>query len=147
MILSFTIWFNRLVKEMDEISGLGAAFPEINGESSTGSIYEIRRYKLKLGYDTVPNMLSIYKSGLPSKLTAEGTDPTTSLVTLLYSEVGLLNEVIEIWRHGGGTEAMNRSRNAARGAHEWRKAVGGIADLATEFASAIHKPTSFSPWK
>jgi hypothetical protein len=50
---------------------------------------------LKLGYDTVPKFLSLYKAGLPSKLKAHGTDQTTSLVTFLYSEVGQLNEVIK----------------------------------------------------
>jgi hypothetical protein len=108
-------------------------------------ILEIRRYNLKLGYDTVPKFLQLYGSGLPSKLNAEGTDPTTSLVTLLYSEVGRLNEVIEIWRHGNGTAAMEQSRAAARGAQEWRSAIANIADLAIEFRSTIHKPVAFSP--
>ncbi|KAL3914643.1 MAG: hypothetical protein SGILL_006021, partial [Bacillariaceae sp.] len=43
------------------------------------TILEIRRYYLKLGYDTVPNFLSLYGDGLPSKLSAQGTDPETSL--------------------------------------------------------------------
>jgi hypothetical protein len=108
-------------------------------------ILEIRRYNLKLGYDTVPKFLELYGSGLPSKLNAEGTDPTTSLITLLSSEVGRLNEVVEIWRHGNGTIAMEQSRVAARGAQEWRTAIASIADLAIEFRSTIHKPVSFSP--
>jgi hypothetical protein len=112
---------------------------------NTDCILEIRRYNLKLGYDTVPKFLELYGSGLPSKLNAEGTDPTTSLMTLLYSEVGRLNEVIEIWRHGNGTTAMEQSRVAARGAQEWRSAIASIADLAIEFRSTIHKPVSFSP--
>jgi hypothetical protein len=109
------------------------------------SILEIRRYKLKLGYDTVPKFLEFYGAGLPSKLNAAGTDPTTSLVTLMYTEVGRMNEVIEIWRHGNGTLAMEQSRVAARGAQEWRQAIASIADLAIEFTSTIHKPTGFSP--
>ena len=108
-------------------------------------ILEIRRYNLKLGYDTVPKFLELYGSGLPSKLNAEGTDPTTSLITLLSSEVGRLNEVVEIWKHGNGTTAMEQSRVAARGAQEWRSAIASIADLAIEFRSTIHKPVSFSP--
>uniref|UniRef100_A0A7S2U5K2 NIPSNAP domain-containing protein n=1 Tax=Attheya septentrionalis TaxID=420275 RepID=A0A7S2U5K2_9STRA len=108
-------------------------------------ILEIRRYQLKLGYDTVPKFLSLYGGGLTSKLAAPGTDPTTSLVTLLYTEVGSLNEVIEIWRHGDGTGAMERSRHAARNAPEWRSAIAEIADLAVSFTSTIHKPTTFSP--
>ena len=34
-------------------------------------------------------------------------DPNTSLCTVMYTEVGKLNEVIEIWRHScvGGMES------------------------------------------
>jgi hypothetical protein len=126
------------------VQGLANIPGELPGDNS---ILEIRRYKLKLGYDTVPKFLDLYGAGLPSKLNAVGTDPTTSLVTLLYAEVGRLNEVIEIWRHGNGTQAMEQSRQAARGAQEWRQAIGSIADLALEFTSTIHKPTAFSPIK
>jgi hypothetical protein len=127
------------------VQGLATIPGELPGGDN--SILEIRRYKLKLGYDTVPKFLELYGAGLPSKLNAAGTDPTTSLVTLMYTEVGRLNEVIEIWRHGNGTQAMEQSRQAARGAREWRLAIGSIADLALEFTSTIHKPTAFSPIK
>jgi hypothetical protein len=133
-----------LVKEMEGISGLAKISESLPGNDC---ILEFRRYKLILGYDTVPTFMSLYASGLPSKLHAAGTDPTTSLVTLLYCEVGRLNEVIEIWRHGDGVAAMERSRHAARSALAWRKAIGDIAPLAIEFTSTIHKPTLFSPLK
>ncbi len=134
-----------LVTEIDGICGLAPGFAEEKiGDSSADCIYEIRRYQLKLGYDTVPNFLSLYKAGLPSKLSASGTDPSTALITLLYSEVGQLNEVIEIWRHGS-TNAMEKSRVASRSATEWRSSIAQIADLATVFTSSIHKPLSFSP--
>jgi hypothetical protein len=133
-----------LVASTDGVQGL-ATIPD--SQPGDNSILEIRRYKLKLGYDTVPKFLELYGAGLPSKLNAVGTDPTTQLVTLLYTEVGRLNEVIEIWRHGNGTSAMEQSRQAARGAQEWRQAIGSIADLALEFTSTIHKPTAFSPIK
>ncbi len=146
-----------LVKEVEGVCGLGPGLAEAHLENlnldndtsstSSNSIYEIRRYQLKLGYDTVPTFLSLYSAGLPSKLAAHGNDPSTTLITVLYSEVGQLNEVIEIWRHGSGTAAMERSRVASRGAAEWRSAIGDIADLATVFTSSIHKPTSFSPLK
>jgi hypothetical protein len=114
-------------------------------ESQNDCILELRRYYLKLGYDTVPKFLDLYGKGLPSKLHAPGTDPTTSLVTLLYSEVGRLNEVIEIWRHGNGVPAMEQSRTAARKAQEWRSAIASIAELAIEFRSTIHQPI-ISKW-
>ena len=133
-------------KDFDKIHGLAgtAAASTLVGDDP---ILEIRRYKLALGYDTVPTFMKIYEAGLPSKLEAEGTDPTTALITLLYSEVGRLNEVIEVWRHGGGTSAMETSRVAARAAGPWRDSIAQIAPLAIEFTSTIHKPTSFSPLK
>jgi len=112
-----------------------------------GCIYELRRYQLRLGYDVVPRFLELFSAGLPSKLGALGTDPTTSLVSLLYSDVGSLNEVIELWRHGGGTSAMEASRVAARSAAEWRGAVAEIAQLAVRFETAIHEPLPASPWR
>ena len=138
-----------LVSDFDEVCGLapGSAEEKLNiGDASAMNdcIYEIRRYQLKLGYTTVPSFLSLYQAGLPSKLSAPGTDPSTALVTLLYSEVGQLNEVIEIWRHGS-TSAMEQSRVASRSASEWRDSIAKIASLADTFTSSIHKPLSFSP--
>ena len=130
-----------LVKDVEGVSGLF----KVGVGAGHDCILELRRYKLILGYDTVPRFLSLYGAGLGSKLNAEGTDETTSLVTLMYSDVGRLNDVIEIWRHGDGTAAMGRSRVAARGAPEWRTAITKIAELAVEFTSTIHRPTAFSP--
>ena len=112
------------------------------GDDSAKTSYEIRRYQLQLGYDTVPKFLEHYQKGLPSKMNAPGTCPSTSLVTLLYNDTGPLNEVIEIWRHGNGTHAMGISREAARGATEWRNSIANIADLAISFRSTIHKPVT-----
>jgi hypothetical protein len=42
---------------------------------------------------------------------------------------------------------MEQSRVAARAAHAWRSSIAGIADLAIEFTSTIHKPAAFSPIK
>jgi hypothetical protein len=130
-----------LVNTVEGVTGL----VDVGKGAGDDCILELRRYKLILGYDTVPKFLSLYGSGLASKLSAQGTDPTTSLATVMYSEVGRLNEVIEIWRHGDGTEAMERSRVAARAAPEWRSAIAEIAGLAVDFTSTIHRPTSFSP--
>ena len=126
----------------------GDTSPSYEGICDTSPIYEIRRYQLKLGYDTVPRFLAHYASGLGSKLGAEGTHESTSLVTLLYSDIGPLNEVIEVWRHGAGTHAMQVSRGAARGAGPWRDAISEIADLAMSFTSTVHKPVGggLSKW-
>jgi len=125
---SSTIWVEApLVKEQQQ-HGLSEIPSNLPGDANN-CILEFRRYG----------------AGLPSKLNAPGTDPTTSLVTVLSTEVGRLNEVMEIWRHGNGSTAMETSRHAARGAQEWRSAIASIADLAIEFTSTIHKPTKFSP--
>lgn len=116
-------------------------------ESSNKGIVELRKYQLKLGYDTVPKFLEIYSEALPSKLRAAG-HPTTELVTLLVSDVGSLNTVYELWKHGGeycGFQAMEQSRQASRGAQEWRKGIAQIAELADTFDTTILRATSFSP--
>jgi NIPSNAP len=128
--------------------GLAGMKKEFIGDGKEADvIYEIRRYKLKLGYDIVPQFMEMYGRGLPSKLSATGTDPSTSLCSLMYNEVGDLNTVIEVWRHGGGVRAMHTSRVAARTAIEWRSAINQIATLSVDFTTTIHKPLGFSNWK
>ena len=126
---------SELVRQHDLV-GLSGSQSQ-GGDEST--IYELRRYQLELGYTTVPQFLEHYNRGLGSKLSAIGTDPTTSLCTVMYNEVGPLNEVIELWRHGG-LAAMDRSRQAARTALPWRQAIGNIAKLAQKFTNTIHRP-------
>ena len=88
----------------------------------------------------MPKFLELYGGGLPSKLGAEGTDPSTSLVSVMYCEVGALNHVIELWRHGAGAVAMEQSRAAARSAVEWRQAIAQIAELANTFSTSVLRP-------
>ena len=113
------------------------------GTAPTTTLLELRRYQLKLGYDTVPKFFEHYQEGLPSKLST--LHPSSSLVTVLYSEVGPLNQVVEIWRHGEGYNAMEASRQGARQATPWRNAIAEMAELALSFSTTIHIPTSFSP--
>jgi len=113
--------------------------------SPSKAIFEVRRYQLQPGYDTVPHFLSLYRAGLPSKLhAATETDPSASLVTLLYSDVGSLNHIIEIWRHGNGSAAMERARVAARQANEWRHATAEISVITQQISTAIYRPYVFS---
>lgn len=129
---------------------LAAGLPGARGFSpaadKSGKVcYELRTYQLKLGYDTVPKFLELYGPGLVDKLKAD-TSGASTLVTLLYSESGPLNVVMELWRH----ESMQRSqdsREASRAAGKWKAAVAGIADLAISFHTQFLRPTSFSPWK
>lgn len=126
------------------IQGLAALPPPslvaTDSDDGRDCIYELREYQLRLGYDTVPRFLELYGGGLPSKLGAEGTDPSTSLVSVMYCEVGPLNHVIELWRHGAGARAMEQSRAAARSAAEWRQAIAKIAELANTFSTSVLRP-------
>jgi hypothetical protein len=139
-----------LVHDFEQVTGL-EYWVKNDGSKNNNmeSIIELRKYQLKLGYDTVPNFLKLYAQALPSKLNAAGTHPTTQLVTILVSDVGSLNTVYEVWKHGGknscGMEAMEQSRIASRGAKEWRAGISDIAKLATTFDTSILKPASFSP--
>lgn len=165
-----------LVEDFEEITGLkywvdndgggdgggggGGDPPGVNtdehpGDGGNSSIVELRKYQLKLGYDTVPEFLRIYAGALPSKLNADGTHPTTELVTVLVSDVGSLNTVYEVWKHGGeivgrdtsfcGLRAMETSRRASRGGAEWRDGIARIAELATTFDTTILRPLGCSP--
>lgn len=100
-------------------------------------VYEYRKYQLPLGYVTVPNFLEIYAEGVAEKI--QHQDPTTSLCTVMYTEVGKLNEVIEVWRHScvGGMES---SRFMAREAPKWREAIGKMAEIAVTFENEIVNP-------
>ena len=125
--------------------GRGESILRMGGKYSNDAIYEVCRYKLKLGYDVIPIFLELYASGLPSKLEAEGSDPTSSLITLMYSTVGTLNEVCEIWRHGDGFDAMERSGAAAQNAKEWRESGSQISALTVEVTRTVLRPIAFSP--
>ena len=144
-----------LVDDFDDIKGLKhfvdnrwSLRPPATDTTDCGNnegIIELRRYQLRLGYDTVPKFLQLYEDALPSKLNSAGTHPTTELVTLLFNEVGSLNTVYEVWKHGGGVQAMEQSRQASRGATKWRESIAEIADLAMSFDTTILKPLDFSP--
>jgi len=141
-----------ITRKFEEVRGLQHFIDidqenEDDGEPSLG-IVEMRKYELQLGYDTVPKFLDIY-GALSSKL--KTTAPTTELATVLVNEVGRLNCVYEIWKHGGpgecGFNAMESSRKSAREASEWRSAIADIAELALTFNTTIMRPLEFSPIK
>ncbi|EKX52813.1 hypothetical protein GUITHDRAFT_150444 [Guillardia theta CCMP2712] len=107
--------------------------------------YELRRYQLKLGYHIVPQFLKSYGCGLPDKLNADDSGAST-LVTLLYSDCGTLNTVLELWRHES-IERSQDSRKASRNAEGWKKSIAEIAEIANSFDNQFLRPTAFSPWK
>ena len=67
--------------------------------------WELRTYQLVLGYPTVPRFLELYAGGLSDKLAADDSG-ASQLATLLYSDCGSLNVVMELWRH----ESMQRAQ-------------------------------------
>ncbi len=150
------------MEDFEEITGLkywvdnGGGGGGGDPPGGNSSIVELCKYQLKLGYDTVPEFLRIFSGALPSKLNADGTHPTTELVTVLVSDVGRLNTVYEVWKHGGGEiagrdasfcglRAMETSRRASRGAAKWRDGIARIAELATTFDTTILRPFGCSP--
>ncbi|EED93347.1 predicted protein [Thalassiosira pseudonana CCMP1335] len=139
-----------LVNNFEGVSGLepwvGSA---LNTDSTGKGIVELRKYQLQLGYDTVPKFLELYSNALPSKLNAIGTHPTTQLITVLVSDIGSINTVYEIWKHGDrgtcGMAAMDQSRQASRSSIEWKNGIAAIASLSVSFESTVLKPSNFSP--
>ena len=53
--------------------------------------------------------------------------------------------VIEIWRHGGGFYAMERSGAAAQNAKEWRESGSKISELTVEVTRTVFHPIAFTP--
>ena len=87
---------------------------------------------------------------LPLTLAACGDKDDDSgaseLCSLLYSDNGSLNVVIELWRHRS-LEGSMASRQASRKAGKWRAAVEEIAGLAHTFETAMMRPVPSSPWR
>ena len=110
-------------------------------EPAAAAVYELRTYRLKLGYDVVPQFLEAFVRGLPHKIAA---DPASELAFFGSVEAGRLNEVVELWRYPSA-EASMRAREAARGAPGWREAIAEVAPLAQSFRSQTLVPADFSP--
>lgn len=93
----------------------------------------------------MPKFLQLYSAGLKDKLAADDSG-ASQLATLLYSDCGSLNIVMELWRH----ESLQRSqdsRQASRKAVKWREAVNEIATIAHTFDTQFMRPLNGSPWR
>lgn len=106
-------------------------------------VYELRTYQCHLGYDTVPKLRAHIAAGLPSKVQA---DTHGQLVLYAFTDVGQLNNVIELWRFPSMQGSL-RARQASRAALPWREAIGKVAPLAQTFTSQFFYPSPFSPWQ
>ena len=121
-----------------------AGFPLRLNEHSAGVAWEMRTYQLVLGYHTVPKFTELYAEGLRDKLAADDSG-ASELVTLLYSDCGPLNVVVELWRHESIQRAQE-SRAASRKAAKWKHAIGEIAKISTSFSTLYMRPLRASPW-
>ena len=122
----------------------GYASPSAVAGDERQVAWELRTYQLVLGYTTVPTFLELYSAGLKDKLAADDSG-ASQLATLLYSDCGPLNLVMELWRH----ESLQRSqdsRQASRKASKWRDAVNDIAKIAHSFDTQFMRPLPGSPW-
>jgi hypothetical protein len=122
----------------------GFATETVAAVGGCAAVYELRRYRLVLGYDTVPRFMDYYSGGVSSKLEAS-KEAGSRFCSLLYTEVGHLNEVLEIWRHNG-VAGMEQARVLSRRSQPWKMAVANIAPLALSFSNTLLTPAPFSNW-
>lgn len=112
---------------------------------STLPTYEWRSYQLKPGHTMVPELIKSFSKGLPDKIQAD--HPGNGVpVAFLYSDVGRLNQVIEVWRYPSH-QACVEAREAARKATVWRQALLEVGPSVEYFDTAFLRPVSFSPWQ
>lgn len=128
------------------LPGAAGFTPKPSDGNDAGLVaWEMRTYQLQLGYDTVPRFLDLYGAGLADKLATDQSG-ASELATLLYSDSGSLNVVIELWRHESMQRAQD-SRAASRKALRWRDAINQIAQIATSFDTQFLRPLPSSPWR
>ena len=106
--------------------------------------YEWRSYQLKPGHTMVPDLIKSFSKGLPDKISSDrgGGAP----VAFLYSDVGRLNNVVEVWRYASH-QACISAREAAREAKVWRQALLEVGPNVESFDSSFLRPVSFSKWQ
>ena len=98
--------------------------------------------QLKPGYDGVPKLLAAYEAGLPHKVAA---DPAGGdLVFFGFTEVGMLNRVVELWRYPSA-QACWEARRAARGIQPWRDCISAVTPGVDLFTSNFMHALPFSP--
>lgn len=121
--------------------GGGGSNASAGVSSSSKGLYELREYQLSPGYGSVPRLYEAFERGLPAKIAA---GPEGRLVALAHSDVGVLNNVVELWRYPGAA-ACARARQASRGVPEWRETIAAVAPGVQTFTSTFLTPCSFSP--
>lgn len=115
-------------------SGSGAAAPR-------PALYELRQYQLHPGYGSVPKLLRAFEEGLPDKIAA---DADGKLVAFAHSDVGVLNQVVELWRYPSAAACV-RAREAARAVPKWRDTIAAVTPGVQTFTTTFLTPCAFSP--
>lgn len=105
-------------------------------------VFEWRRYQLELGYNPIPKLQELIARGLPSKL-ATDREKKAELVWMGFSDVGKLNQFVELWRYDDA-QAHIETRVAAREATEWRATVNDIAPMVQMFDTRMMRPIGSS---
>jgi len=124
----------------------GYAPPQTSGDTLR-VVWEVRKYQLRLGYGAVPKFLGIFQSGLSEKISViNEANCKSELVSLLFSDSGLLNVFMELWRHESMQHAQ-ASREASRSAKEWRRTVNEAAELSISFDTQYMRVLPDSGWK
>ncbi|KAL6755198.1 hypothetical protein V8C86DRAFT_2682474 [Haematococcus lacustris] len=108
----------------------------------TKVMYELRSYQLHPGYGSVPKLVQAFAQGLPGKVAA---DPEGQLVLFAHTDVGMLNNVVELWRYPSA-QACIRARQAARAVPGWKDTIASVTPGVQHFTSEFMHPTAFSPW-
>ena len=63
-----------------------------------------------------------------------------------HTDVGLLNNVYEVWRYPTA-QACIRARESARTVQPWRECIATVTPHVQWFHSSLTRPTAFSPWQ
>ncbi|KAF6240403.1 hypothetical protein COO60DRAFT_1709046 [Scenedesmus sp. NREL 46B-D3] len=106
-------------------------------------VYEMRQYQLHPGYGSVPKLLAAFADGLPEKVAA---DKDGLLVAFAHSDVGVLNQVVELWRYPSAAACI-RARVSARAVQKWRDTIAAVTPGVQQFQTSLLSPTAFSPWR
>ena len=120
--------------------GLAAFAPR---NAAAAPVYELREYRLELGYNPIPKLREAFAKGLPSKVAADASGYGEP-VFMGWSDVGELNRFVEVWRYQSCRHVL-LAREAARAAAEWRATVQAVAPMTKSFSTTLLRPAPFSP--
>lgn len=100
-----------------------------------GDMLEIREYQFQAGYDTIPSVLEAFQKAIPEKIQAASDQGLQSeLVFLGYTDVGVLNNLIEIWKYPTAQTCI-LARQASRNVDSWRECIKTITPRVQHFRS------------